>query len=92
MFNPKIVQKLANEHQEAFKILAHIEAILNRRFADLEPAVGALCLAAASGEPFLLIGPPGTGKSRLVRAFCGLIGLLNEEDPTRDHHLYFESC
>jgi MoxR-like ATPase len=90
MFNPKIVQKLANEHQDAFKILAHIEAILNRRFADLEPAVGALCLAAASGEPFLLIGPPGTGKSRLVRAFCGLIGLLNEDDPTQDHHLYFE--
>jgi MoxR-like ATPase len=90
MFNPKILQKLANEHQDVFKILAHIEKILNRRFADLEPAIGALCLAVASGEPFLLIGPPGTGKSRLVRAFCGLIGLLNEDDPTQDHHLYFE--
>ena len=90
MFNPKVLQKLAKEHHEAFKILAHVEAILNRRFADLEPAVAGLCLAVASGEPLLLIGPPGTGKSRLVRAFCGLIGLLMEDDPTVSHNLYFE--
>ncbi len=90
MFNPKILQQLAQEHQEAFRLLAHIETILNRRFADLEPAVGGLCLSVASGEPFLLIGPPGTGKSRLVRAFCGLIGLLMEDDPAQAHNLYYE--
>jgi MoxR-like ATPase len=90
MFNPKVLLKLAVEHQDAFKVLSRIEEILNRRFSDMETAIGGLCLAAASGEPYLLIGPPGTGKSRLVRAFCGLIGLLSEDDPAQDHHLYFE--
>ncbi len=90
MFNPKVLQKLAVEHKDAFKVLGRIEEILNRRFAGMETAVGGLCLAVASGEPYLLIGPPGTGKSRLVRAFCGLIGLLVEDDPGQDHPHYFE--
>ncbi len=90
MFNPKILQQLAVEHQEAFKLLAGIEDTLNQRFADIEDAIGALCLAVAGGEPFLLIGPPGTGKSRLVRTFCSLTGLLVEGDPTKDDQLYFE--
>ncbi|MCP4158037.1 MAG: AAA domain-containing protein [bacterium] len=90
MFNPKVLLQLAKEHQEAFKMLAEVEVILNKRFADLQPTISALCLAAASSEPFLLIGPPGTGKSRLVRAFCSLTGLLVEDDPSQDHPLYFE--
>ncbi len=90
MFNPKVLHKLAVEHRETFLYLARVETILNDRFADLDAAVGGLCLAAAGGEPFLLIGSPGTGKSRLVRAFCGLMGLLNEDDPEQDNRLYFE--
>lgn len=90
MFNPKILTQLATEHREAFLKLSRVERLLNERFADLEAAVGGLCLAAAAGEPYLLIGPPGTGKSRLVRAFCGLTGMLNEDDPSQGNQQYFE--
>jgi MoxR-like ATPase len=90
MFNPKVLRVLAEKYCPAFKKLNQVEIILNQRFADMEKTVRALVLAAASGEPMLLIGPPGTGKSRLIRAFCGLCGLLEEDDPSKDHDDYFE--
>lgn len=90
MFNTKILRLLAEKFHVVFKKLNQVEAILNQRFAGMEKTVRALVLAVASGEPMLLIGPPGTGKSRLVRAFCGLTGLLDEDDPSKDHKDYFE--
>ena len=51
---------------------------LDRRFACLEDATLALILSAASGEPLLLIGPPGTAKSMLIKTFCGLAGVDRE--------------
>ena len=90
MFNPKVLRVLAEKYNTTFKKLNQVETILNQRFAGLEKTVRALSLAVASGEPMLLIGPPGTGKSRLIRAFCGLTGLLDEDDPTKGHQDYFE--
>jgi len=90
MFNPRVLRVLAEKYHVTFKKLNQVEVILNQRFAGLEMTTRALVLAVASGEPMLLIGPPGTGKSRLIRAFCGLTGLLDEDDPTKDHPLYFE--
>ncbi|CAM2068568.1 AAA family ATPase [Sulfidibacter corallicola] len=90
MFDPRVLTALRQAGDQAFRQLTLVEDELNRRFADSEDAVSALMLAVASGEPLLLIGPPGTGKSRLIRAFCGLTGLLDETDPARDHPDYFE--
>lgn len=90
MFNPKVLRILAEKYTATFKKLNQVEKILNQRFAGLERTVRALLLAVASGEPLLLVGPPGTGKSRLIRAFCGLIGLIDENDPTKGHEHYFE--
>jgi MoxR-like ATPase len=90
MFNPKVLRVLADKFNKTFKKLKQVENILNQRFAGLEKTVRALSLAVASGEPMLLIGPPGTGKSRLIRAFCGLSGLLDEDDPSKGHQDYFE--
>lgn len=90
MFNPKVLKILSEKYVKMFKKLHQLEAILNQRFANMERTIRALVLTVASGEPMLLIGPPGTGKSRLIRAFCGLTGLLDEDDPALEHQNYFE--
>jgi MoxR-like ATPase len=90
MFNPKVLRVLAEKFNKTFKKLKMVEDILNQRFADLEKMIRALALSVASGEPMLLVGPPGTGKSRLIRAFCGLTGMLDEDDPSKGHQDYFE--
>jgi MoxR-like ATPase len=90
MFNPKVLKILSEKYHKMFKKLYQVETILNQRFANMEQTIRALLLSVASGEPMLLIGPPGTGKSRLIRAFCGLTGLLDEDDPTKEHKHYFE--
>lgn len=90
MFDPEILALLARANQKTFEKLARVEVTLNERFAGLQEPIRALVLSVASGEPLLLIGPPGTAKSKLIRAFCGLIGLIKENDPEADHPDYFE--
>ena len=90
VFNQQVLAGLANEYRTAFNDLKYVEDELNRRFVASQDAVHALVLSVASGEPLLLIGPPGTGKSRMIRAFCGLIGLYNEDNPKEKRDGYFE--
>ena len=68
---------------EQRSMLARLVAVgdhLNARFYQLDEAVEALLLAAMSGEAILLMGPPGTAKSRLIRAFCNLLGLIDDAE------------
>lgn len=90
MFPSKTLYDLAIRNQSIFQDLQYMEEILNQRFTGMGDAIQGLLLAVAGGEPLLLIGPPGTAKSRLIRAFCGLIGLIDENDPGKPHDLYFE--
>lgn len=89
MFDPQMMAGLRRAAEQPLSQLAHIEHHLRERFAFADEAVEALVLALASGEPLLLIGPPGTGKSRLIRAVCGLMGLIGA-DSRADHPDYFE--
>lgn len=90
MFVPQTLSALLRHHREAFENLSHVEDALNVRFVGMEEQIRCLVLAVASGEPMLLVGPPGCGKSRLVRAFCGIIGLLDEDRPDMKSDDYFE--
>lgn len=78
MFNPEALGRIYWNHQRVLGSLTEVGVRLNARFYRLEEAVLGLLLALASGESLLLVGPPGTAKSRIVRAFCEELGLLPE--------------
>ena len=86
MFDSTRVLEIVNAHYRTLQDLQRVHRELDRRFASLEDATLALVLSAASGEPLLLIGPPGTAKSMLIKSFCELVGVDREGSPSR----YFE--
>jgi hypothetical protein len=86
VFDSTRVIEIVNAHYRTLQDLQRVHHELDRRFAGLEDATLALILAAASGEPLLLIGPPGTAKSMLVKTFCELVGV----DRAGSRSRYFE--
>ncbi|WP_238364627.1 AAA family ATPase [Mesobacterium pallidum] len=82
MFAPAGLNTLYERHRETFAMAAAIGEALRGRFYDMDEAIDCLLIAALSGEAMVMIGPPGTAKSRLIRAFCNLIGLLPRETLT----------
>jgi MoxR-like ATPase len=86
VFNSTRVLDIVNAHYRTLQDLQRVHRELDRRFAGLEEATLALILSAASGEPLLLIGPPGTAKSMLIKTFCELVGVDREGSASR----YFE--
>jgi MoxR-like ATPase len=90
MFNPEIIHQIAQQYKKPLREMAQIEKELNSRFVEFSIPIRALVLSVISDEPLLLIGPPGTAKSRLIRAFSGMLGLINEDHPEENHKDYFE--
>ena len=86
MFDPSRILDIVNGHYRTLQELQRVHRELDRRFAGLEEATLAVVLSAASGEPLLLIGPPGTAKSLLIKTFCDLVGVDREGSTSR----YFE--
>jgi MoxR-like ATPase len=86
VFHSTRVLEIVNAHYRTLQDLQRVHRELDRRFAGLEDATLALILSAASGEPLLLIGPPGTAKSMLIKTFCELVGVDREGSASR----YFE--
>jgi MoxR-like ATPase len=86
VFEPSRVLEIVNAHYRTLQDLQRVQRELDQRFAGLEDAIQALVLSAASGEPLLLIGPPGTAKSMLIKTFCALVGVGRDDGASR----YFE--
>jgi len=86
VFDPARVLEIVNAHYRPLQDLQRVHRELDRRFAGLEDATLAVVLSAASGEPLLLVGPPGTAKSMLIKTFCDLVGVDREGSASR----YFE--
>jgi MoxR-like ATPase len=82
VFEPARLTELQNQHSPLLNDLSVLEQQLKTRFPFLDAAIDAMILSVASGEPLLLIGPPGTAKSRLVRAFCHAIGVIDSDSLT----------
>jgi MoxR-like ATPase len=54
--------------------LAQVRDELRAAFKEREQIVDGLLIAALAGEHIFLIGPPGTAKSAMARAFAGVLG------------------
>ena len=89
-FAPAALAELAARHQPAFAALHRVEQQLNNRFYGVAHQVRALVLALLSGEPLLFVGPPGTAKSRLIRALCRYLGVTPDAAADEAAPGYFE--
>lgn len=79
MFDNNKLAILYKDHRSTLNALVELEKSLNQRFYGMERAIECMTLAALTGEAMVMIGPPGTSKSRLVRSFCNLLGVLDDE-------------
>ncbi|MBL4634686.1 MAG: AAA family ATPase [Kofleriaceae bacterium] len=60
------VTKLSTQFQE-------VARVLNTHFLDKQEIIRLLIISAIAGEHMVLIGPPGTAKSALIRMFARLL-------------------
>ena len=59
--------------QQTIARLRQVAKILNDNFLNKEEVIRLLCISAVAGEHMVLIGPPGTAKSAMIRMFAQLI-------------------
>ncbi len=86
MFDSDGITKLFRKHRKTIADLDAVGEVLRTRFHDMEDAVECVQIAALSGEAMVMIGPPGTAKSRLVRSFCHLVGLIQDDSMHKEIH------
>ena len=88
MLNQAAFSSFYKDHRDVFRAMAALYGRVVERFYDADRAAHCITLAALTGHPALLIGPPGVAKSRLIRTFCELLGVdAAKEDQER---AYFE--
>lgn len=90
IFDPLVLRDLAQKHKSTLERLWTIELELTRLFSNMDRAIRALVLSAATGEALLFIGPPGTGKSQLIRVFCDHLGIPVTDSSKERPEAYFE--
>lgn len=66
IFKTPTFKAFIQTHAETLKSLHDVEIVLRKRFVGVNSAIDAIILSVLSGESLLLIGPPGTSKSRLI--------------------------
>lgn len=93
MFNPKAMDTFISKHDSTLSQINSVREKLSERFYGGEDAVNAVLLGATCGFPCLLFGPPGVAKSKLIRDFCTLAGVIDPKDTSNSEaetRVYFE--
>lgn len=86
MFNKAGLSRLYEKHEITLHKVVDLERALNNRFFGMQDTIECMMLAALTGEAMVMIGPPGTAKSRLVRTFCNLTSLVGDDAMTAPRH------
>ena len=67
MFKNEGLNNLYKNHRNTIDKVNAVHDALSVRFYKMDEAIECLMIAAMSGEAMVMIGPPGTAKSRLMR-------------------------
>src|SRR5688500_10955944 len=73
MVSPPNTTRLGGETARLGNQFQEVARILNAHFLDKQEIVRLLTVSAIAGEHMVLIGPPGTAKSAIIRMFAGLL-------------------
>lgn len=73
MVSPPTQANLAPDVARLSTNLQEVARILNTRFLDKQEIIRLLIVSAVAGEHMVIVGPPGTAKSALIRHFAGLL-------------------
>jgi MoxR-like ATPase len=68
-------------HVEAVQRVRQLREQLRKLFSQKDALIDLMVYATAAQVPMVLLGPPGTAKSNLIRAFCEGLGLSLAERP-----------
>ena len=88
MFNQTVFSDFFGTHKDTLLQVELLRQRLETRFHKVDGAIHAVLLATLSDVPCLLFGPPGVAKSRLIRSYCEMIGVI--DDATPEDRRYFE--
>jgi len=73
MVSPPITAKLGGENARLGAQFQEVARTLNAHFLDKQEIIRLLIISAIAGEHLVLIGPPGTAKSAIIRMFARLL-------------------
>ena len=73
MVSPPHTTKLGGETARLGAHFQEVARILNAHFLDKQEIIRLLLVSAIAGEHMVIIGPPGTAKSAIIRMFARLI-------------------
>lgn len=94
MFNHTAYSDFFGKHKKTLQRLDKMRGHMEARFHEAEAPVNAVLLAALADLPCLLVGAPGVAKSRLIRTFCEMIGVIDpkaaDDGDTPEERRYFE--
>jgi MoxR-like ATPase len=83
----------ADAHREPLERVIELRKTLRARFARKDSIIDGVCAAMLAQVPAVLIGPPGTAKSNIIRCFCeglGLTSRADDADERAERRHYFE--
>lgn len=70
------VARLLHTHVgKILKRLRRLEDAMNEQFIGKEKLIRMIFVCAVAQQPMLIVGPPGTAKSRLINRFCEGLGV-----------------